>query len=179
LIGIVVALALTAGTARAQQTINPSGGTTASNGLRIVIQPNTAFQIYRNNAQQLYITSGDGPDIAVGTAVTGTYITGAAAWTNVSQSAVTGSGTSASPWQVTTTVRTASNVVVAMTIRYVNLDDTIDLRVVITPPGSNTAFREVLALLRQLPVGRRQRRGVLAAQQHHQPAPDHPDRAGA
>jgi hypothetical protein len=141
LIGIVVALALTAGTAqRPADHQSRAAAPRPANGLRIVIQPNTAFQIYRNNARQLYISSGDGPDIAVGTAVTGTYITGAAAWTNVSQSAVTGSGTSASPWQVTTTVRTASNVVVAMTIRYVNLDDTIDLRVVITPPGSNTAF---------------------------------------
>ncbi len=134
----VTLLAITTGTAQAQQTINPSGGTTAANGLRIVIQPNTAFQIYRNNARQLFISSGDGPDIAVGTAVTGTYITGATPWTNVSQSTVTGDGTPASPWQVVTTVRTASNVVVEMTIRYASPDDTLDLQVIITPPGSNT-----------------------------------------
>jgi hypothetical protein len=93
LLGVAVLLTISAGTAQAQQTINPSGGTNATDGLRIVIQPNTAFQIYRNNARQLFISSGDGPDIAVGTAVTGTYITGATPWTNVSQSAVTGDGT--------------------------------------------------------------------------------------
>jgi hypothetical protein len=81
------------GVAHAQQTINPTGGTDATNGLRIVIQPNTAFQIYRNNAKQLFRSNGDGLDLAVGTAVTGTNVSGAAAWTTVAQTAVTGAGT--------------------------------------------------------------------------------------
>lgn len=133
-LGLIVSAA---GVAHAQQTINPTGGTDATNGLRIVIQPNTAFQIYRNNAKQLFRSNGDGLDLAVGTAVTGTNVSGAAAWTTVAQTAVTGAGTAVAPWQVTTTVRTTTNFVVAMTIRYVLPDDTLDLQVVITPPAGN------------------------------------------
>jgi cysteine-rich repeat protein len=133
-LGLIVSAA---GVAHAQQTINPTGGTDATNGLRIVIQPNTAFQIYRNNANQLFRSNGDGLDLAVGTAVTGTNVSGAAAWTTVAQTAVTGAGTAVAPWQVTTTVRTTTNFVVAMTIRYVLPDDTLDLQVVITPPAGN------------------------------------------
>jgi hypothetical protein len=72
-LGLIVSAA---GVAHAQQTINPTGGTDATNGLRIVIQPNTAFQIYRNNANQLFRSNGDGLDLAVGTAVTGTNVSG-------------------------------------------------------------------------------------------------------
>ena len=136
----VVALLGLARDARAQQTINPTGGLTATDGLKIIIQPDTKFQIWRNNARQLFRSAGDGLDIAVGAAVTGTNASGAAAWTPVSQTPVSGLGTAASPWQVTTTVRTSTNFIVEMTIRYVAPDDTLDLQVLITPPSGNTAF---------------------------------------
>ena len=67
----VTAAALVAAAAPAADaavTINAAGGTTAANGLRIVINPNTTFQIYREGAQQLYKAEGIG--IAVGTTVT-------------------------------------------------------------------------------------------------------------
>jgi hypothetical protein len=64
----IVLVLLVTQEASAQRTINPTGGTNASDGLRIEVLPSAAFQLYRSGARQLY--APEGIWLAVGTSVT-------------------------------------------------------------------------------------------------------------
>ncbi len=121
--------------AAAATTINPGGGSGPSDGLRIVVQPTGAYQIVRGGVSQL--AKPEGPNLAVGSAVSGGNVPGATAWIQVAQSAVTGAGTAASPWQVVTVVANPAGFTLTETVRYVLAEDAIDIRIVVAPPASN------------------------------------------
>ncbi|MCL4228445.1 MAG: DUF4215 domain-containing protein, partial [Myxococcales bacterium] len=148
-LAVAVATLGVAGEAAAQQTINPSGGTGAADGLRIVIEPNTNVQIHRAGARQLY--EPDGVVLAAGTTMTGNprqagSIPGATGWTTVAQTPATGAGTSADPFAVATTVQNAAGFTVTQTIRYVVPEPFFDLSVLVTPPGGNTSAVKIYHL---------------------------------
>jgi MYXO-CTERM domain-containing protein len=137
-------LALAAPAARAQTayvTINPDGGNTAEDGLRIEVYADATIQIYREGAEQLY--TNNGLSLAIGsTAYTPVDWEGyndSTPLTPVSQTAVTGEGTSVSPWKVVTVVQAAEGYQTTFTISYVLGDAYMRLRFQVTPPADNAA----------------------------------------
>ena len=129
-----VALPAAVAYADGAQTINPE--TTPYNGLTIEINDNATFQILRNGSEQLY--QPEGVALAVGSAVSHDSIDDATPWTPIAQSAVTGEGTLASPYEVITTVGNSQGFQVTTTVRYVVPQTFLDLKVVVTPPADNT-----------------------------------------
>ncbi|MEG4396807.1 DUF4347 domain-containing protein, partial [Microcoleus sp. BROC3] len=87
------------------QTINPTGGTNSTDGIKVEIYDNGIFQVYRNNAGQVFGSGSPSGFLGLGVGST-TYGTNAGdqQLTLLTQSAVSGVGTSANPYQVGTTL---------------------------------------------------------------------------
>ena len=86
-------------------TINPTGGNLAngSDGLRVILTNDGSFQIFYKNSKQVFGTNASTTAIGIGGATVGSsYGSFNRTWDNLSQTAVTGAGSQADPFAVTT-----------------------------------------------------------------------------
>ncbi|MDP2305729.1 MAG: MopE-related protein [Pseudomonadota bacterium] len=158
LLGLVGAFAPAA---MAAQTLNSTGGTSAADGLRIVTGENTQLQVYRLGSGQVYSPSAAPPSssnfntvaLAVGSSMyaascgTCTAV-GGTTWTNISQSAVSGSGTSADPYTVRTVVAAGTTgITLTQDIEYVYPEDYFFLTLEVDVPATNTAIIKLAHLV--------------------------------
>jgi hypothetical protein len=131
--------------------LNPTGGTTAANGLKIWAADNGQLQVNRAGAGQVYHPSFvpphannfNGMYIAVGSTMYGANSAVASfahtTFTVVSQGAITGAGTSASPWQVQTVYSAGTTgVQVTLTTSYVLPQQWLYEEVSLSVPVGNT-----------------------------------------
>ncbi len=138
----------------AQRTVNPSGGMIVGDGLRIEVGPKSMMQIWRRGSGQVYSPSGtptltptsmfNGVFLAQGTTLYGAdgsaYSSNIDAnWTPISQTPITGAGTSLSPYEVTTVVGAGvSGITLAYKISYVSPNDFFTCTLTVTTPATNT-----------------------------------------
>ncbi len=134
-----------------QKVINAAGGTTNDDGLRIYLGNLGGIQVVRAGAGQYYGDVPTGPVgvnngffMAVGAAGAATVYGpqldiawDATAWTPVSQTAVTGQGTAADPYQVVTVV-SAGGFQLTQTVRYVVPKVYFEVRLTLVPPVGST-----------------------------------------
>jgi MYXO-CTERM domain-containing protein len=130
--------------------INPDGGDTAEDGLRIYLGNLGGIQVVRDGSGQFYGDVPTGPEgvnngffLAVGPAGDATVYGpqldiewDAVAWTAVSQTGVTGAGTAEDPYQVVTVV-SAGGFRLGQTVRYVVPKVYCDVRLTLVPPTAN------------------------------------------
>jgi hypothetical protein len=140
-------------TALAAQTINSTGGTTASNGIRVIVGENTQLQIVRLGTGQLYSPSAVPPSTSIFNSILlahGSNIyrsngnapaaSGGSVWTNVSQSAVTGTGTAQDPYTVVTVVAAGSTgITLTETVTYAYPEGYFVIQVDVSAPSTNTS----------------------------------------
>ncbi|KAB8193879.1 DUF11 domain-containing protein, partial [Lysobacter maris] len=133
--------AVLASGANSQREINAAGGTQAdgSDGLHLWWGSNSQFQVVLGNKGQVYSPGGrptagalfnsvylrvdrghDNTNRIYHNSNTNSNVGGYAAFTQVSQSAVSGSGTALSPWQVTTVLRPSNSADSAITVTIVD-----------------------------------------------------------
>ena len=133
--------------AQAAVDINPTGGVVAGDGLRVFMGTNTQLQIQRDSSYQVYHPSRtpentslfNGIYVADGSTLCGpesgvsradTY------WTEDSQGAITGSGTTSDPYEVITTV-SCGFVTMAFTTSYTAPNEWFDISATITSSSSD------------------------------------------
>jgi ketosteroid isomerase-like protein len=85
-------------------TINPTGGTNSTDGLRIQVEPDGDFFITKNSAKQVFNLNGSDTVLAIGTTTYGSDNKYNRNWVSLGQSGVTGAGTSSNPYQVVTSL---------------------------------------------------------------------------
>lgn len=156
-IGLVVWLGASAAWAQflprdpTQVVINAAGGQTSADGLRIHLGNRGGIQVVSAGSGQYYGDVPTGPNgvnngyfMAVGPAGSATVYGPqldiqwtATAWTPVSQTAVTGQGTAADPYQVITIV-SAGGFRLAQTVRYVVPNVYFEVQLTLVPPAGNT-----------------------------------------
>ena len=141
-----VALPAQAQQETAEVVINPDGGNMAGDGLRLHLGTVGGMQVVREGEGQLYDSTdtpadggvGNTPVLSIGdegsATVCGHEFT---SFTPVSQTAVTGLGTNASPYQATT-VMACGDFLLRMNYRYVVPKDYFEIRVAVLPPRGNT-----------------------------------------
>lgn len=152
--------AVLAAGASSQRNVNPTGGTAAdgSNGLRWLLGSNSQFQVYLGGQGQVYepgntpssgriynsvylrVDRGSNASTRVYTG--SNYRTsagntdGGVMFTQVSQTSISGAGTSTSPWQVTTVLRPSvsvdSGITVTIVDRYVHPEAWLTRRVTLS-----------------------------------------------
>lgn len=158
--------ALAAG-ASTQRDVNPTGGTLAngSDGLRWWLGSNSQFQVnlggngqvYSPNARpnsgqmfnSVYLRVDRGTNATTRiyhNSDTGSGVTGTLAFTQISQTAISGAGTAASPWQVTTVLRPSnaadSGITVTILDSYVRPQMWLTRRVTLSGmPASGAAIK--------------------------------------
>ena len=161
--GVSVVLAMTQLGHAQFQTLNPTPGGTppaATNGIRVLVGPNTQLQIYREDVSQVYSGQEAGAPVdpisqlifngvylAVDNIVFGPSSIDVAAgndvdilWTQIGQSAVTGTGTVMDPYSVTTVVAAGTTgVQVELTTEYVSPRDFFEITARVNVPATNTA----------------------------------------
>jgi hypothetical protein len=85
-------------------TINPTGGTNSTDGLRIQVETDGDFLVTRNGGQQVYALDSSDTVLAIGTTTYGSDGRYNRNWVSLGQSAVMGAGTSSNPYQVVTSL---------------------------------------------------------------------------
>jgi len=132
-------------------TLNPAGGRTTSDGLRVEFAPNTQLQIWRAGDAQVSRSATSPPSVtlfnsmylAVGSTVWGATcgpcVAGSNLWTTEPQGEVTGAGVVGDPWVGTTVVRAGeAGPTLTIVTSYAAPDEHIDVRVLIDPAMGNT-----------------------------------------
>lgn len=153
--------------ATSQRIVNPTGGvlTDASDGLRWWLGSNSQFQVRLANQQQVYSPTATPMSGAIFNSIylrvdrgsnltTRVYhnsnnssgITGTLAFVQVSQTAISGSGTASSPWQVTTVLRPSaaadSGITVTIVDSYIRPQSWLTRRVTLSGmPASGAAIK--------------------------------------
>ena len=150
---VFAGLALLAGPAFGAQTINPAGGNTAVDGLRITIGENTQLQIRREGSGQLYspgtlppsrsifnsVFLAEGTTISAGDSSVLTLMSGTQTFSNVSQTLVTGTGVTGDPYTVVTTVRTNAGATLTMSVYYTAPDQYFIVSIDVEAAPGNTS----------------------------------------
>jgi hypothetical protein len=133
--------------------INPSGGNTADDGLRLYVFGVGSFQIWHEGSGQVYSPDGIFPDevgggiaLAMDSYVYGPWYLGDEVWRTMSQSEVLGTGTRFDPWRVDTVMSGPGHgVTVAYTVRYTYPDPYANIQVTVTPHrGTPTSSRSTM-----------------------------------
>ncbi len=143
--------------AHAAQTLNPDGGEGSADGLRVEVGENGQLQITRAGLGQVYDPALSPPDLelfnTVALAVDGQVYQADSipaglgdyeAWTELSQSDVTGSGTEEEPWQVETVLAAGeSGVTLTLVVSYAAPDDHALLAITVDAPADSGAELEL------------------------------------
>ena len=154
--------------ANTQREVNPTGGVlaNASDGLRWWLGSNSQLQVNLGGLGQVYSASGrptsstlfNSVNLRVDRGTNGTTriyhnsntdsgATGASAFTQVSQSTISGIGTAASPWQVTTVLRPSvaadNGITVTILDSYIRPQSWLTRRVTLSglPSGATVKMR--------------------------------------
>ncbi len=141
---VILGLLLLPRAALAQfQTINPTGGTDGTNGLRILAGQIGGMQVLRLNSGQWFGTASVPPTtncglkFAVGNVSFGPLMN--QPLTAVSQS-LSGTGSEADPWEAVTELNVGSTgFSLVWRVRYINFRDTFSMLVDVIPPPGNTS----------------------------------------
>ncbi len=132
-------------------TLNPGGGRTADDGLRIMVAPNGQMQVWRAGVAQVSSAAYEVPHtavrdtlyLAVGTQLYGASCDGCATplvpWTPLAQTAVEGTGTPTAPWRASTTLRAGSaGPVLTVTTSYIARDEALTQQIAVDVPAGVT-----------------------------------------
>ncbi|HND00402.1 MAG TPA: hypothetical protein PKW90_30020, partial [Myxococcota bacterium] len=145
----------------AAQTINSTGGSTAVNGIRVIVGENTQLQIVRLGTGQLYSPSAVPPSTSIFNSIilahgsniyrsngSAPAVAGGSVWTNVSQSTVTGTGTAQDPYTVVTVVAAGSTgITLTETVTYAYPEEYFVIQVDVSAPSTNTSAIKLYHLM--------------------------------
>jgi Ca2+-binding RTX toxin-like protein len=128
--------------------INSTGGTNSSNGIKIQVETNGDFHITRNNSRQVFALTSSNTVLAIGGTTYGSNGIYNRNWVSLGQTAVTGTGTANSPYQVVTSLLadvnsngvydTATDFKVDWNVSYVAFNDYYNQSFSVIAPVGNT-----------------------------------------